>query len=91
MGDAEVDRERPVETVWRSVLYVDRILKDTNPDELPAQQPTKFESAINRLVLTSSTGSRLRSKRCVSGGEHRSVEGRQLQQLANTRRSSTSR
>jgi hypothetical protein len=25
MGDAKVDRERPVETVWRSVLYVDRI------------------------------------------------------------------
>ena len=52
MGDAKVDREHPVETVWRSVLYVDRILKDTNPDELPAQQPTKFELAINRLVLT---------------------------------------
>ena len=52
MGDAEVDREHPVETVWRSVLYVDRILKDANPNELPAQQPSKFESAINRLVLT---------------------------------------
>jgi putative tryptophan/tyrosine transport system substrate-binding protein len=48
MGDAEVDRERPVETVWRSVSYVDRILKGANPSELPAQQPSKFESAINR-------------------------------------------
>jgi len=47
MGDAEVDRERPVETVWRSVSYVDRILKGANPSELPAQQPSKFESAIN--------------------------------------------
>jgi putative ABC transport system substrate-binding protein len=47
MGDAEVDRERPVETVWRSVSYVDRILKGVNPSELPAQQPSKFESAIN--------------------------------------------
>jgi len=47
MGDAEVDREHPVETVWRSVSYVDRILKGANPSELPAQQPSKFESAIN--------------------------------------------
>jgi putative ABC transport system substrate-binding protein len=33
--------------VWRSVSYVDRILKGANPSELPAQQPSKFESAIN--------------------------------------------
>ena len=42
-------------------------------------------SIVDRPVLTSSTGSRLRSKRCVSGGEQCSVEGRRLQQLANTR------
>ncbi len=41
MDDAEVDRERPVETVWRSVFYVDRILKDANPNELPAQPNDK--------------------------------------------------
>jgi len=33
--------------VWRSVSYVDRILKGANPSELPPQQPSKFESAIN--------------------------------------------
>ena len=43
MGDAEVDREHPVVTVWRSVSYVDRILKGANPSEVPAQQLSKFE------------------------------------------------
>src|SRR5215472_9708269 len=31
----------------RSASYVDRILKGTNPAELPAQAPAKFEFAIN--------------------------------------------
>ena len=57
MSDAEVDRERPVEIVWHSVSYVDRILKGANPSELPAQRPSKFESVIilktaNALGLT---------------------------------------
>jgi putative ABC transport system substrate-binding protein len=31
----------------RSTDYVDRILKGTNPAELPVQAPTKYEFAIN--------------------------------------------
>ena len=31
----------------RSASYIDRILKGTNPADLPAQAPVKFEMAIN--------------------------------------------
>jgi putative ABC transport system substrate-binding protein len=35
------------ESVRRTAVFVDKILKGTNPSEIPVEQPMRFELAIN--------------------------------------------
>jgi putative tryptophan/tyrosine transport system substrate-binding protein len=37
----------PYDLFRRAASYIDRILRGEKPSELPVQQPTKFEFAVN--------------------------------------------
>ena len=37
----------PYDIFRRAVSYIDRILRGEKPSDLPVQQPTKFEFAVN--------------------------------------------
>jgi putative ABC transport system substrate-binding protein len=41
-----------VDTFRRAATYVDRILRDEKPGDLPVQFPTKIEMVVNRKTAT---------------------------------------
>ena len=59
-----------LETFQQLARFVDKILKDAKPSDLPVQQPTKFELVINRkpaktLGLTIPAALLLRADRVI--------------------------
>ena len=40
-----------IELCMRAASYVDRVLRNENPGQLPVQQPTKFELIVNLEAL----------------------------------------
>ena len=53
----------PVDIVRRAASYVDRILRDEKPGDLPVQFPTKFEMVVNRKTTSINSGARGRGDR----------------------------